>query len=256
MTYALFHMWQPFRLQLIEGHKFYIEQAQKRLLSQFHNIDEEANQYGEEWLNKAGKYFDPERHDPADFYEQANDEGIGFALMLVEMHNRTCLSVVAGFYHEWEKQLKSWMLKEIQHWHSGDEVKEVIWRANFGQIVDFFEAFEWRIQSKDYYKCLDRCRLVTNAYKHGDGNSFNDIKSMHPEFVSTFTTAEPLHLEYADHTDLQINDSHISEFSSAIIDFWKDVPEYIYQKESQNVPNWFGKAYEKDQSNSQRKVIS
>lgn len=102
--YALFIMWQPFRTQLIASHQFYVEQAGKRLLSQFQNIEEESDKYADEWLEKVGQHFDPERDDPCAFAEKANDEGIEFYQMLTDMQNRTRLSVVAGMFHEWEKQ--------------------------------------------------------------------------------------------------------------------------------------------------------
>ena len=42
-TYVLFQMWGPFRQSLIDGHLFYVEQARKRLLTQFENIEAEAD---------------------------------------------------------------------------------------------------------------------------------------------------------------------------------------------------------------------
>ena len=85
MTDTLFHMWGRFRQSLIDGHNFYLEQAQKRLLSQFNNIEDEAEKYAEEWLEKVGSHFDPDRHDPSDFYEQAHEESIAFYQMLDDL---------------------------------------------------------------------------------------------------------------------------------------------------------------------------
>ncbi len=255
-TCALFHMWEPFRKQLIASHQFYVEQAEKRLLSQFQNIEEEADKYADEWLEKAGQYFDPDRHDPGDFYEQANDESIEFYQMLEDMLNRTRLSVTAGIFHEWDKQLRSWMVNEINHWHRGHEVTRAVWKANFGDIIDLLDAVGWPVKSKNYYTSLDRCRLVVNAYKHGNGGAFESVKSQHPEFIKSFGDTSSIYFEHADHTDLIVRDAHIAEFSNAIIEFWKDVPEYIYEKESLNVPDWFAKAYSKDQAEITKKVAS
>lgn len=246
MAYVLFHMWEPFRKQIIASHNFYVEQAQKRLLSQFQNMEAEAEKYGEEWLNNCSQHFDPDNHDPASFYEQAHDESIGFYQMLEDMLNRTRLSVVAGIFHEWDKQLRSWIIKEKNHWHYGDEVKKAIWMANSEQIFDFLEALGFSIRSKSYYISLNRCRLVVNAYKHGDGCAFESIKTQHPEFLNTYGISTSLYLNYLDHTALKVQDTHITEFSKAIIDFWNDVPEYIYDKESLNVPDWLAKAFNKD----------
>lgn len=96
------YMWEPFRQQLISNHQFYMEQAQKRLLSQFKDISGEADKFAQEWLSKADQWFDPDRHDPDEFQERAYDESITFYGLLTDMHDQTRLSVIAGMYHEWE----------------------------------------------------------------------------------------------------------------------------------------------------------
>src|SRR5437868_2508040 len=102
--YVLFQMWEPFRQSLIKGHLFYVEQARKRLLSRFDDIEADADRAAEEWLEQSGQHFDADRHDPCDFYEAANDVGIEFYGLLSDMREQTRLSVVAGMFHEWDKQ--------------------------------------------------------------------------------------------------------------------------------------------------------
>lgn len=258
MTDTLFHMWSRFREKLIAEHEFYMEQAQKRLLSQFENLEEEAHKYANEWLDQVSHHFDPERHDPSDFYEQAYEEGIKFHLMLSAMHNRTRLSVTAGIFHEWEKQLRSWILKEISHWYRGQHLKGALCKASLPELVEFLEAFGWPIQTKNYYRSLDRCRLVVNVYKHGNGDALEDIKKLYPEFFGVIEGDNDDFSDYADHSDLIIEHAHIIEFSDAIVEFWKDVPEYIAnQKTSFDVPKRFQKAYQKDIENQNKaKVVS
>ena len=102
----------PFRQELISNHKFYVEQARKRLLSQFEDVSGEADKFAEEWLSKADQWFDPDRHDPDEFQEQAYDKSITFYGLLTDMHDQTRLSVIAGMYHEWDKQLRDWLSLE------------------------------------------------------------------------------------------------------------------------------------------------
>ena len=113
-NFVAFQMWGPFRKQLVKAHTFYVEQAKKRLLTRFENIEEEAQAEMDTWLQETSHLFDPERHDPSDFYEQANDVGIEFYELLTEMRDRTRLSVIAGMYHEWDKQLRDWLWREIR----------------------------------------------------------------------------------------------------------------------------------------------
>ena len=134
MTYVLFQMWGLFRQSLIDGHLFYVEQARKRLLLQFDDIGADADRAAEEWLKQRSHHFDPDRHDPGNFYEAAYEAGIEFYGLLSGMREQTRLSVVAGMFHEWDKQLRDWLAWEIQHWHHGKNVTLKVWSVDFGLV--------------------------------------------------------------------------------------------------------------------------
>lgn len=243
---ALFHMWKPLREQLIIDHNFYVDQAQKRLLSQFNDIESEADKFGENKLEEYAAYYNPEIDNSADLHEATYDEMCTHYQMLSDMRERTRLSVVAGMFHDWEKQLRNWITKELRHWQHygiGENTNKAVWKASFNDVIELFEALGWSIKSQTYYISLDRCRLVVNVYKHGDGKAFDDIKNKYPEFVYCLDST---HMEFADYTNLKVDDAHIEEFSRAIIDFWKDAPEYIWDIETLNVPDWFAKAIRQD----------
>jgi len=250
IMHILFQLTENRRKCFIVEHEFYTEQANKRLLSQFQNMEAEADAYGQKWLNDVSPHFDPDRHDPGAFYEQAYDEICGFYQQLEAMQNRTRLGVVAAIFHEWDKQLRSWLIGEIHHWHRGEEIEKVVWRGDFNKIVDLLESFGYSIKTHGYYVSLNRCRLVVNAYKHGHGKSFDDIKSQYPEFVETFGATEPDFLKYADHNALKIEEKHIEEFSNAIIKFWNNVPEDVFKDRIEHFPSWFQNSYKKDLDNS------
>lgn len=113
--YVLFQMWEPFRQALIERHKFYVYQARTRLLSQFDDIEGEADKAAKDWLELASQRFDPDRDDEGAIYEAANDEGIACYQLLKDMHGDIRLSVVAGMFHQWDKQLRDWTMREVLH---------------------------------------------------------------------------------------------------------------------------------------------
>lgn len=91
---------------MIQAHLFYVEQARTRLLSRFENMEHDADEAAERWLAQNGANFDPDHDDPGSFYERANDFGITFYQLSDEMRGRTQLSVIAGFFHDWYKQLR------------------------------------------------------------------------------------------------------------------------------------------------------
>ncbi|MER9336790.1 hypothetical protein NKJ06_22790 [Mesorhizobium sp. M0293] len=246
-NYALFQMWGPYRQSLIKGHQFYVEQARKRVLSQFENMEEEADKAAEEWLEQSGDQFDPDRHDPGDFYEAANDIGIEFYQLLSEMSDQTRLSVIAGMFHEWDKKLRDWLVREILRWHRGETVVAKVWSVDFGKIADLLESFGWNIRSTDYFERLDACRLVVNVHKHGVGKSLDDLKQNYPEYLDNplSGSGSPWAEKMLDYTNLKVSDDQFQAFSDAIVAFWRDVPENVVGG-PQQVPDWFEKAIQSD----------
>jgi hypothetical protein len=249
--YVLFQMWGPFRQSLIAGHLFYVEQARRRLLSQFEDIEAEADKAAEEWLQRSSGRFDPDRHDAGDFYEAANDAGIEFYTLLSDMRDQTRLSVVAGMFHEWDKQLRDWLVREMQHWHQGDVAAQKVWSADFVQIAELLASIGWEMRSANYFQMLDACRLVVNVYKHGKGKSLEDLKQKYHEYLddpfgSSGTAFSSV--EYRDHTHLKVSDQQFQAFSDAIVAFWHAVPENIFESQVNDVPDWFGKAILKDRT--------
>lgn len=245
---VVFQMWGPFRESLVSNHKFYVEQSKLRLLSRFSDIEGEADRYAEKWLEDRGHLFDPDRHSPGEFEHQAYEEGIAHYGLLNEMRDTTRLSIIAAMFHEWDKQLRDWLARELLHVHTGAAATLAIWKANFSGIFDLLECLNWPVRSRNFFSSLDACRLIVNVYKHGLGSSFDDLKARHPQFlkIDTGTTAENAWAaEYADHTDLIVSDKNLDEFSTAIIEFWNDVPENTFASAIKSVPNWLEKALKK-----------
>jgi len=252
---VLFYMWEPFRQELIESHRFYVEQAQARLLDQFDNLEEEAHRYSEKWLEEKSHLFDPDKHDPGDFYERAHDAGIEHYQLLCDMRERTFLSVISGVYHEWDKQLRDWITQELRHWHTGDNLKIAVWKANFDEIIELLEGFEFSIKDKDFFSVLNQCRLIVNVYKHGDGNSFNDLLEKKPEYFDSELTSLLGNdaFQFLDHTHLSVPSHYLDELSNAIIAFWQSIPERVFLSEQMTLSGRFEKAFQKDM-NANKKV--
>jgi hypothetical protein len=251
---VLFQVWEPFRQSVIEENRFYLEQAKGRLLSQFNDIDREADAAGERWLEDQAPYFDPDRDDPGSAYENAYDHSIEFYRLLSEMRDQTRLSIIAGMFHEWDKKLRSWLVKEIRHWHDGEEVLKKTWSANFDEIAELLDATGLAKQNTDYMRKLSTYRYVINVYKHGDGSAFETLKANHPEFLRKSPIDEILpEFTWMDHTDLTATDQQLDELSDTIIEFWKSIPHEINDDTVTWAPQWFVKAQTRDSAKSQPK---
>lgn len=249
--YVLFQMWAPARRLLIEHHQFYVGQARTRLLSQFSDMERDADKASADWLERANHRFDPDRDDEASIYEAAHEEGIAYYQLLKDMRDNVRLSVVAGMFHEWDKQLRDWMVREIRHWHRGNEVRDKIWSQDFGKLVDLFACLGWDIRLRPYYRTLDACRLVVNVYKHGDGISFQDLKQRYPEYIVNPLKGvgnDLLGMGFMDHTNLKVTEEQIQEIADAIVAFWEDVPNNIHDDPVSKLPKWFEKALLKDRA--------
>jgi len=152
-------------------------------------------------------------------------------------------------YHEWDKHLRKWLTDEIRHWHDGETVPGKIWAVDFGKLADLMESLGWKVRGQAYFPKLDACRLVVNVYKHGKGNSFDELKEKYPEYLP-----DPLSkiseafssLGYLDYTHLVVSENQLQGFSDAIVAFWKDVPKDVFEHEDLEVPGWFARAMSVD----------
>lgn len=246
-----FQMWEPFRQSLMVEHRFYVEQARKRLLSQFGNMEAEAEKAAEEHLEKMSIHFNPDKHDSSDFYEAAHEKSIEFYQLLSDMHEATRLSVTAGMFHQWDKNLRDWIVREMHHWHHGENAIRAIWKADFPAIMDFLVAFGFDVKALPSYARLDAMRLVVNVFKHGNGRSLDELKKSFPEFISDPLGGDGAHqflLQYSDHTDMKVSVAHLDQFSEAILDFWKAVPKEIFLREETDAPKFFENAVLKDRA--------
>lgn len=249
-----FYLWDGSRELFIEKHEFYVDQAKKRLLSQFGNIDSEAQEFGKKCFFEAGRWFDPDRHDPSDFVDQAIDESINYFELLTNLHSQTRLSVIAGMYHEWEKQLRDWLSQDlVSHSQGGRATKARIWKANFKEIFDLLKCFDWELSSRPFFDQLNACRLIVNVYKHGLGPSFTELKQDYPQFLKDILGGDLDRdelFQFSNYIDLRMNDKDLDKFSNAIISFWKDAPVRTslipFHEITTRTPEWFWKVIKKD----------
>lgn len=241
-----FDIWESWRESVIEQHRFYTEQGKSKLLSQFSNMEQEANEAAERWLEKQSQNFDPDRDDPGSFEEDAYHEGIEYYRLLSELRDQTRLGIVAGMYHAWDKELRRWLLKEIEHWHRGPTVSEKVWKATFEEIFEFLVSTELANRNAGYLQRLSACRYVVNVYKHGEGLSLKKIIANYPEYlrIPSANGSAP-NMRWIDHTHLLVTDKQLDEFSTAIVEFWRTLPSRVSSK-TLNVPAWFEKAMDSD----------
>lgn len=250
-----FHMPEWAKEQVLARHQFFLDQARARLLSQFENMEVDADRASDEWLSLNSHRFDPDRHDVGDFYDRASDIGIEFYQSLCDMREQTRLSVVAGMFHLWDKELRGWMANEIRHWGKLKHFTDEVWASSFDGLITLLDACGWNVRALPGFNDLDACRWVVNVYKHGDGMALEKLRKTSPHFL---LQSYPQGIDwtpditYRNHNDLTVTEADITTFSDAIMEFWKAMPLIIdasSTKITAEMPQRFSEALKKDWKN-------
>lgn len=249
---VLFQMWSGHRAQLIEKHEFYVNQAKSRLLDQFTDaaISEEADQVADESWKEKGRFFNPDYDDPADGAEDAFQDGVWRYELLTDLRDTVRMNIISGFFHEWEKALRQWLVDEIRHWHHGPGTKDKVWKANIDEIYALLESFGWQLKATPWFSAFDACRLVVNVHKHGDGPSLKCLQQAHPRFLvhplAEMIDEDSMFMDQLGHEHMKVSDTDLQEFAKSITEFWRDVPENTFNSQISAPPKWLMKAIERD----------
>lgn len=240
-------MWGPMRADLIANHQFYVAQARTRLLDQFDDatMKADAKRHSDEWLEERSKYFDPERDDPGANYEAAYDEHISFYLSLAALRDSTRLSIIAGMFHEWEKQVRDWVGRELGHLGLREAVHSAVWSVKIDDLLELFEKCSWPVRDEEFFPQLQRCQLVANVYKHGNGPSFDALKRLAPKLVGG-QERPAFFVSALDYSALEVSDDDLASFAEAITAFWRAIPENIFFSQVAGPPKWLENALRKE----------
>lgn len=244
---VLFWMWEPRRHKYIKNHQFLLEQGKKRITVQFSDrkdFEHEADAFADQWLVAHDRFFDSGRHDPSDFYEQANEERIDFMLALDDLAGVARASLVAALYHQWDKTLREWLTcrDSLGAWNPGGvHVPKALWARGPNELLGLLDKAGVLSEDCSIQKALIEFGLAVNVYKHGKGRSLDQLKPARPDFFDQWDSQkhDEYLAEYVDHTNLYIKDDHIEELSQAIVQFWRAMPEHIRASDYHEFPQWF-----------------
>ena len=208
--------------RILARHDFFMEQVKSRAFHNFSNLEEEADVAANKaWQTLMSRPSDGE-DDPGDFAEVATEVGIDFYQYGMEMKRQVTLACLATLYHEWEKEVRTHLEREIHRWGFRTAREDQLWTAPVSDILDFLEKQGWEIKKRDWCELLDACRLIVNVYKHGKGSSFNDLKKKYPQYLKT----DSLVLE-PEHTSLELSEQEFDELGGAVRQFWQEFPRSL-----------------------------
>ena len=221
-------MSQMERAEMIDRVDFFARQVKRRVWDSFNDFEEQAQAHGEEVYEILGSETGSEHADMADIAEIALDESIKFAELLFELKRDMTLASVAAFYHQWEKDLRRFLARELRHYA---ENPDVMWTAQTNDILGWLEERGWPLRSYDWFPVLDACRLIVNVHKHGKGRSLDELKKKCPQYLDLpggdHSDNGERDLTHLDHEDLHLTEEHFDQFVEAVRQFWGTFPDQI-----------------------------
>lgn len=225
MPELLLYLWSGARRRYLDQHEFYVEQVRKRVLSQFDNLEAEAEQHGQDVYRRMGHGGVAEE----DAAEAAYDEIGSHFEALTDLRKQVLLGALAGMYHQFDKTLRAFLERELSNDLDRAGIEKAVWNEPFDAVLNVLEQFGWNVSTRPFYKTLDALQRIVNVYKHGKGRSLTQLKDAHPEYVVDPLGAYiPLGLELGlEHEWLTVTDEQFDQFANAITEFWTEMPERL-----------------------------
>ncbi len=202
-----------------EDIRAYSQWVEERLVPSFGNWDEEEENAGNRYLNRMAQYFDPESHDPADFYEGAYDHAIDHCLVLAEVNSYMMAMAISGLYHLWEKQVLQHLKKELGRYQDNYTSPR-----NWNEICDYFSAFSTDLNSLPFSHQIEELRLVTNVSKHGSGPSLKRLQASGSDILNESHATNEMPITGGEYSMLRApifpRLEHFLRYKEAVLNFW------------------------------------
>jgi hypothetical protein len=205
------------------------------VLPAFSNLNERANQIGDEYYEQVGSQPASEDFDGdmSTFAEEAQDRALSWYLMMRSLRQTMLNLLAAGLFHLTEQQLaalcrdggfiagppRDTKLEEVANWY----------RINLR--LDLSSLSSWPM--------IDELRFVANAVKHAEGTATRRLKSLRPELLTDPASAEiedfnggslfetkkvkaPLAGE-----DLFVSEGLLKSYSEAVESFFREIAAHF-----------------------------
>lgn len=225
------YMWSGQREHYLSRHNFYVEQVKTKVFAQFYNLETDADKYAEAEYARLGSLQGDQNSDMSEIADIARERSYDYFSMLSDLKLQMLLGGLAGLYHQWDKDLRDFIERELTNYSEKGAVEKLVWKSPVEGVFDVLREFGWDLSACDFFPKIDACRLIVNVYKHGKGVSLNALEERYPEYIDTpFSRAEVPHFfdGHLSHEWLSVTDSQVDEIAAAFSSFWKQFPERLY----------------------------
>ncbi|MDW3205558.1 MAG: hypothetical protein R8L07_08420 [Alphaproteobacteria bacterium] len=224
------YLWSGERELLLARHDFYMEQTKARVLGNFNNMEEEANRFSEEVYERIGSMPSYGDGDMSVAAEAAFEHGADFYMMLSDLKTQTTLGALASLFHQWDKDFRDFMERQLAHSFDRAEVERNCWQPNIGKLFDVLEEWGWPLRQAPWFPLVSACRLIVNVHKHGKGRSLDELAQDYPQyFKGPFDNlGAGSWLKAPDHENLSVSEAEFDQIADALRQFWADFPERLF----------------------------
>lgn len=149
-----------------------------RVLASFDSIEQESEDKAEEYIQEMGqKYYDDSVVDISYVYEEANNIEIEYYLNQQDLREHTLRSYTTYLFHFFEKEMQ----KILLHSYVGideESTTEFIKKYLKSGVMNFLESHVSElVKNQDWIFIKNDLQLLANTIKHGQGRSFDNLKS-------------------------------------------------------------------------------
>ncbi len=212
--------------RIVQAHDFYVEQVDKRVIAQFQDMEGDADRYAKAEYERLSARYGHEDADPADVAEAAHDNAVGYYTLLHDLRQQVILGALAGLYHQWEKQLREFIERELVHEVKRDLAMKFAWSGKHRRCIRVAWPVWLGCPVSALFPAIDACRLIVNVYKHGQGQALAQLDKKYPKYLpdpigKLIPSERPKLVNYE---WLAVTEEDFAEIAKGLRAFWKSFP--------------------------------
>lgn len=220
------------KAMFLQKHRFYVEQIKKRLLSQFSDLKGDADRYLAQTMHEMSARPSAGPGDDSHIPEIAYNASIDYYSHLSDLKKQVLLSSLAGMYHQWDKDFRDHLNKELSHYTDENKIEKYVWRPASIEVLEILTDFGWDVKTEPFFDAIGACHLIVNVYKHGKGPALKSLYAQYPQYLPDHINIGLLQggEEFIDYQWLHVSDEDFEKFADAIHNFWQTMPERLFYK--------------------------
>lgn len=177
-----------------------------RLLPSFLTVEQEAKNKENDFLESQNTIYNPDIHDELQFSEDLYFENINYQNTQFELRQE-CLNLFAvHLFHMLEKRLDR--IYSIYH-QTEPKMQQGENRLSYVKRLPSFNP-NYNIDNDLDWKNLIELNDVANAVKHGEGRSFDKVKTNYPKLLNKYN-------------EICIDEESIRKYIQSMRNFWQNV---------------------------------